>query len=152
MDNLPDNLGNHHDSEAPSVASAARFVGGIVLMLVGVATMVGGIILHFAVKAERVDLFPYAGRFVILLGLVIAIVAMVMAGWRAAIWAGSVVIAVGVVMLVYGYANLEEPSLRFYAPLGFFIALAGGFLVWGGRFFRDEARKLAAADESGPTA
>jgi hypothetical protein len=152
MDELPDTQGTHRDPEAPSVASAARIVAGLVVMLVGMATMVGGIILHFAVKAERVALFPYAGRFVILIGLVVAIGGITLAGWRAAVWSGAVAIAVGLVMLVYGYLNLEEPSLRFYAPLGFFIALAGGFLAWGGIFFRDEARKMAAENQAGPGA
>jgi hypothetical protein len=38
-------------------------------------------------------------------------------------------------MFVFGYANLAEPSIRFYAPLGFFVGLAGGALIWAGRSY-----------------
>ena len=52
-------------------------------------------------------------------------------------------------MLGFGYANLAEPSLRFYAPLGFFVSLAGGLLIWGGRAYDEEVRKLAASPDAG---
>jgi hypothetical protein len=138
VNNFPDDL-----DDDLSVRSAARttigIVGGIVLMLIGVATIVGGIIAHFAEKAERFVLFPFAGRMIILAGIGVSIVAVVKAGARMAIAFGSVVFVVGIGMFVFGYANLAEPSLRFYAPLGFFIALAGGVFIWAGREFTKEA-------------
>ncbi len=138
----------------PPARSAAVVVLGVALMAVGAATMVGGAVLHFAVKAGRVDLFPYAGRLVILAGLGAAIVGVALAGSRAAVTLGAAMLAAGLGMLAFGYANFAEPSLRLYAPLGFFVGLAGGCLVWGGRTYDEEARKLAAgtAADSRPKA
>jgi hypothetical protein len=54
---------------SPAPASLVRFVFGVALMPIGIVAIVGGAVLHFAVKAGKVELFPHAGRFVILLGL-----------------------------------------------------------------------------------
>jgi hypothetical protein len=135
----------HVASRAP--AALVLFVLGVALMPVGIAAMVGGAILHFAVKAGKVDLFPYAGRFVILLGFVAAIMGVAIAGSRAAVWFGVGTLVAGAGMFVFGYANLAEPSLRFYAPLGFFIALAGGAVIWAGRAWDEEMRKERARKE-----
>ncbi len=111
--------------------TTVRIVAGIVLMLIGVAMIVGGLIMHFAEKAKRFELFPYAGRLTIVVGIGAIVVAITVAGSRITVWFGTVTLAVGICMLAFGYINLAEPTLRFYAPLGFFISLAGGFLVWG---------------------
>jgi len=46
-----------------------------------------------------------------------------LAGWRVAVWFGVATLAVGIGMLVFGFIKLAEPSLRFYAPFGFFVSL-----------------------------
>jgi hypothetical protein len=143
VNNFPDNLDDDLSVRA-AAKTTIRIVGGGVLMLLGVATIVGGIIMHFAEKAERFVLFPFAGRLTIVVGLGISIAAVALAGARAAIAFGSVVLVVGIGMFIFGYSNLPEPSLRFYAPLGFFVSLAGGFFIWGGREFLKEAAKEAA--------
>jgi hypothetical protein len=132
---------------SPATASLVRFVLGVALMPVGVVVFVGGAVLHFAIKAGKVDLFPHAGRFVILLGFVVTILGIAVAGSRAAVRFGVVTLVAGAGMFVYGYANLAEPSLRFYAPLGFFIALAGGAVIWAGRAYDEEMRKERARKE-----
>jgi hypothetical protein len=147
MGNDPDDLRAQEGRVAsPATASLLRFMLGIALMLVGMVAIVGGAVLHFAIKAGKVDLFPYAGRFVILLGFVAAIGGIVLGGSRAAVRFGVVTLVAGAGMFVYGYANLAEPSLRFYAPLGFFIALAGGALIWAGRAYEEEMRKERAPE------
>jgi hypothetical protein len=115
------------------------------LMLIGVAAMVGGIILHFWIKAKRPELFPYAGRLTLLVGVGFIIVAAVLAGRRMAIRFGMVTLVAGIGMLVFGFIKLAEPSLRFYAPLGFFVSLAGGFLIWGGREFLGDIEEAKEA-------
>ncbi len=122
--------------------TTVRIVGGIVLMLIGVAMIVGGLIMHFAEKANRFVLFPYAGRLTIVAGIGVSIVAIAMAGARITGRFGAITLVVGIGMLAFGYINLAEPTLRFYAPLGFFISLAGGFLIWGAREFVKEAARL----------
>jgi hypothetical protein len=140
MNEFPD----EQEAEIPVIVtpnSVARIVGGTILMLTGVGLIVGGIILHFAQKAGHIFLFPFAGRLMILFGIGVSIWAIVLAGLRMAVRFGSVTLVVGIGMLGFGYYNLAEPSLRFYAPLGFFIALAGGFLIWGSREFAKESAK-----------
>jgi hypothetical protein len=134
-------------AKQPDKGSPIRFMLGVALMPLGVAAIVGGAILHFAIQAEKVNLFRHAGRFVILLGFVAAILGIVLAGSRAAVRFGIVTLVAGAGMFVYGYANLAEPSLRFYAPLGFFIGLGGGALIWAGRAYDQEMRKETGRKE-----
>ena len=60
---------------------------------------------------------------------------MFLAGSRTVVRFGSITLVVGVGMLIFGYVKFAEPSLRFLAPLGFFVALAGGFVIWLGLNF-----------------
>ncbi len=134
---------------SPAMASAVRGVFGVLLLPGGIVAMVGGAILHFAVEAGKVELFPYAGRFVILFGFVLVIAGVVLAGSRPARRFSVIALVAGAVMFVYGYANLAEPSLRFYAPLGFFIALAGLAVIWAARAYDEEMRKERARNDTG---
>jgi hypothetical protein len=130
------------DSHSPSFARiAAASIGGMGMMLIGVAAIVGGLILHFAEKAERFVLFPYAGRFIILIGIGAVIGGIVLMGTRAAVCFGVVILVVGIGMLAFGFIKMAEPSLRFYAPLGFFVSLAGGLIIWGSLEYAKEAKK-----------
>jgi hypothetical protein len=152
VNDFPDDV--DADPSAHSFARAtARIVGGIALMLIGGAMIVGGLILHFAEKAGRFELFPVpiAGRLTIVAGVGVFGVAIAMAGARMAIRFGAVTLVVGIGMLAFGFLNIAEPSLRFYAPLGFFIGLAGLGLIWGGREFAKEAASTSKAKgESDP--
>jgi hypothetical protein len=140
------------DPSARSFArSTVRIVGGIVLMLIGVAAIVGGFIMHFAEKAGRFELFPYAGRLTIVAGIGVIIVAITLAGSRLTVKFGTVTLVFGIVMLAFGYINFAEPSLRFYAPLGFFISLAGGILVWSARELAKEAARLPKTKNEWPS-
>src|SRR5215469_9832781 len=58
---------------SPITASAVRFALGVVLMPLGIVAIVGGAVLHFAIKAGKVELFRYAGRFTIVLGLAVTV-------------------------------------------------------------------------------
>ena len=104
----------------------------MLLMGLGIAAIVGGIVLHFAEKADRLVLFPFAGRLIILVGIALSGVGIAVAGAKAAARLGAFTLVVGILMFVYGYANLGNRDQRFYAPLGFFVGLAGGLLLWGG--------------------
>jgi hypothetical protein len=141
VNHLPEDMGATFEPSAPSVAgTVVRAGGGMVLMLIGVTAVVGGIILHFAEKAERFVVFPFAGRLLILVGIGVSCIAMAVSGARMAVRFGILTLVVGIGMFVFGYSNLSNPSLRFYAPLGFFVSLAGGLFIWGGREFAKEAQ------------
>jgi hypothetical protein len=131
MHNFPDDLKAQNDRPATSSGGrAASFAMGMALMLAGVAAIVGGITVHFAVKAERLGLFPFAGRLIMLMGVAVVVAAVALAGRRVAFRFGIVTLMAGIGMLAFGFIKLAEPSLRFFAPLGFFVALAGGILLW----------------------
>lgn len=119
---------------ARSAPATARFVVGTALMLIGEAAIVGGLILFFALKAEVEGLPRYAERIVLLIVLgvsfVVTLAGLLLAGRGAAAILGVVTVVVGVGMMAFGFVELAEPSLRFYAPLGFFVSLAGGFVIW----------------------
>ena len=141
----PQNTGT--GSASPSLGRTAAWnVAGMFLLLLGVAAIVGGIVLHFAEKADRFVLFPFAGRLIILAGIALSGVAMVVAGAKATARFGAFTLLVGILMFVYGYANLANPDQRFYAPLGFFVGLAGGLLLWGGLEFAKEQVQEAQGD------
>jgi hypothetical protein len=148
MNDFPDGSDEQGDAPAlPFARTRATMVVGMALMLLGMGAIVGGIIIHFAVKAERLNLFPYAGRLVVLIGMGLTIVAFVFVGRRVAVGSGIVTLVAGIGMLVFGYANLAEPSLRFLAPLGFFISLAGGFLIWCGFDFGKRVETPLASEK-----
>jgi hypothetical protein len=142
---MNDALGNPKEqahSDAPLFGrTAAASIGGMAMMLLGVVAIVGGLILHFAEKAERFVLFPYAGRFTILIGIAVITCGFLRTGTRTAVRFGVVILVVGIGMLAFGYIKLAEPSLRFYAPLGFFVSLAGGFVIWGSLDYAEQTKK-----------
>jgi uncharacterized membrane protein YidH (DUF202 family) len=83
MNGIQDDLKAQRDLSPPSFARAAtRFSVGMALMLLGVAAIVGGFILHFAEKAKVLELlpFPYAGQLIILIGVSVIVVAITVAG------------------------------------------------------------------------
>jgi hypothetical protein len=133
MNDFPDKLKPNSDLATPSFA---RTAASFVLMLIGVGAIVGTCILFFYLKAYHVEPFPSAWRLLVLIGMCVSllaiILAMLLAGSRMVVRFGSVTLVVGIGMLAFGFVKLAEPSLRFYAPLGFFVSLAGGFLIWSG--------------------
>jgi peptidoglycan/LPS O-acetylase OafA/YrhL len=132
MNDAPGNPKEQADTHAPSFARiVAVSIGGMVMMLIGVAAIVGGLILHFAEKAERFVLFPYTGRFTILIGIGVITCGFVLTGTRTAVRFGVVILVIGIGMLAFGFIKFAEPSLRFFAPLGFFVSLAGVLIIWG---------------------
>jgi hypothetical protein len=108
---------------------------------------VGGIILHFWMRAMHPELFPFAGRLILLVGMGLVVLVTILAGRRMAIRFGAVTLAIGVVMLVFGFVKLADPSLRFLAPLGFFICLTGGSFLWCGRVLDGDIADIIEAPE-----
>ena len=148
MDGIDDKPEPINDLTIPSFA---RAVGSIVLMLIGVGAIVGTCILFFYLKAHHVEPFPRAWKLVAVFGVCASLLAfvpsMLLAGPRIVVRFGSFTLVVGVGMLAFGFFKLAEPSLRFFAPLGFFVSLAGGFLIWFGIEFPSLMQK-ASSDEA----
>ena len=149
MNDAPGNPKEQADSHSQSFARvAAGSIGGMAMMLIGVAAIVGGLVLHFAEKAERFVLFPYAGRSIILIGIGAIIGGIVLMGTRAAVRFGVAILVVGIGMLAFGFIKMAEPSLRFYAPLGFFVSLAGSFIIWGSLDYAKQTKKIPDSERS----
>jgi len=133
MNDFSDKLEWQEDLAKPSFT---RTAASLVLMLIGVGAFIGTWILFFYMKAFHVEPFPSAWKLIVLVGMCVSflaiITAMLLAGPRTVVAFGTITLVVGVGMLAFGFVRLAEPSLRFFAPLGFFVFLAGGFLIWLG--------------------
>src|SRR5262245_50640058 len=64
--------------------SGTQLVIGIVAMLIGSVFLLGGFVLWVGEKADRLVIFPWAGRLAMLLGIVGLAVGAAFAGRRAA--------------------------------------------------------------------
>lgn len=151
MNGVPDKLEPQGDLAMPTFT---RTVAGFVLMLIGVSAIVGTCILYFYLKAFHAEPFPNAWRLLAFVGVCasfLAIIsAMCLAGPRTVVKFGSITLVVGVGMLIFGFVKLAEPSLRFFAPLGFFVSLAGGFLIWIGLNYPKWVQEASESEPGGP--
>jgi hypothetical protein len=109
------------------VADASRLTACILGMLVGGAMLLGGLILHFAEKAGKVQLigFPIAGRLTAVLGLAVFGAAATFAGRRAAIAVCIFLIIGGIVTYVVGLIYVEQFGNRICQAIGLLTTLVG---------------------------
>lgn len=127
---------------------------GMALLLIGVAVIVGGFILVFALKAKQLELFPYAEEIVViildLLAACVIVGAIALASSRVVVRFGMVTLAIGFALLVFGFINLAEPTLRIYAPLGLFVSAAGGGIIYYGHEFPSRSVPSLGPESSVP--
>jgi hypothetical protein len=133
------------DAGSSIVRDSARLVLGLVLMVLGVAAVLGGVVLYFGNKSGRLVTFPFAGGFTILVGLGVMAVGVAWSGPRGAIGFGATLLVCGLVLLPIGMFT-SEPSYRICGPAGFGLALLGGLIVRGGLDFAKEQARPPAAE------
>ena len=141
---------NHEPQDDLAKRTLARTAAGIVFLLIAVSVIVGTCILYFYLKAFYVQPFPSAWKVVALAGVCVSLLAIIpaffLAGRRTITWFGVMTLVVGVGMLIFGFVRLAEPSLRFFAPLGFFVSLASGFLIWIGLDAHESTHELSNSE------
>jgi hypothetical protein len=107
-----------------------HLAGGVITMLVGAAVLLGGIILHFGEKADRLVIFPFAGRLTILLGIVILATGAAFAGRRAGLVLGALMVIGGLVLYGFGLAYVQQLGTRLYQLFGLLTTLIGLVVVY----------------------
>ena len=112
--------------------SLLRLFGGLASMLAGFGILLGGLILHFAEKADKVTILPMpiAGRLTAVVGLTIVGLGAWLAGRRAAMAFSVFLVVGGLVLYAFGLAYVEQLGSRIYQALGLLTSLVGLMAVW----------------------
>src|SRR5262249_9148668 len=94
--------------------SLLRLIGGLGSMLAGFGILLGGLILHFAEKADKVTILPMpiAGRLTAVIGLSIVGLGAWLARRRAAMAFSVFVVVGGLVLYAFGLAYVEQLGNR----------------------------------------
>jgi hypothetical protein len=116
--------------EACSVAGAPagslmRLIGGLASVLAGFLILLGGLILHFAEKADKVTILPVpiAGRLTAFIGLGIVGLGAWLALRRAAMAFSVFVVVGGLILYAFVLAYVEQLGSRIYQALGLLTSL-----------------------------
>jgi hypothetical protein len=117
-------------SPTPSAAPPIHLAGGIITMLAGAAVFLGGIILHFGEKADRILLFPFVGRLTLLLGLIILAIGAALAGRRAGMALGILMVLGGIGLYGVGLAFVQQLGTRLYQLFGLLTVIIGLVIVY----------------------
>jgi hypothetical protein len=114
------------------VPEALKITSGIVAILAGFGVALGGLILHFAEKAERVAILPVPilGRLTILVGIGAVCVGAWLAGRRAAMTLSVLLIPVGLAIYAVGLVHVQEFGNRICQALGLLTTLIGLMSIW----------------------
>jgi hypothetical protein len=107
-----------------------RLFGSVIGMLVGGMLLLGGIVLHFGEKANRLFVFPMAGRLTMLVGMVAFGIGAAFGGRRAAMAVGGFMIVGGIVVYVIGLIYVEQLGNRICQALGLLTTLVGLIAVF----------------------
>src|SRR5215831_12288114 len=106
-------------------SSGTQLVVGIVAMLIGSMFLLGGFVLWVGEKADRLVIFPWAGRLTMLLGIVGLAIGAAFAGRRAAMTLSVLMVIGGIAVYVIGLAFVEQLGTRLYQAGGLLTALVG---------------------------
>jgi hypothetical protein len=125
---------SHEACSVPRVpaGSVIRLIGGLASMLAGFGILLGGLILHFAEKADKVTILPIpiAGRLTAVIGLGIVGLGAWLARLRAAMAFSVFVVVGGLVLYAFGLAYVEQLGSRIYQALGLLSSLVGLMAIW----------------------
>jgi hypothetical protein len=134
--------------------SVTRLIGGLASMLVGFLILLGGLILHFAEKAEQVTILPIpiAGRVTACIGLGIVGLGAWLARRRAAMAFSLFVVVGGLVLYAFGLVYVEQIGSRIVQALGLLTSLVGLMAIWAthdiGRAIQTEGKSKPGKSSS----
>jgi hypothetical protein len=109
-----------------------RLIGGLAVMFVGFGILLGGLVLHFAEKADKVAILPVpiAGRLTAVIGLSVVGLGAWLARRRAAMAFSVFVVVGGLVLYAFGLAYVEQLGNRICQALGLLTSLVGLIAIW----------------------
>src|SRR3954447_24255588 len=105
--------------------SGTRLIVGIVAMLFGSVFLLGGFVLWVGEKADRLVIFPWAGRLMVLVGIAGLAIGAAFAGRRAAMTLSVLMVIGGIALYAIGLAFVEQFGTRLYQAFGLLTALVG---------------------------
>src|SRR5947209_19529316 len=103
-----DENGSERSSPNSGGPSGTQLVVGVVAMLLGSVFLLGGFVLWAGEKADRLVIFPWAGRLTMLVGVVGLAVGAALAGRRAALTLSISLVVGGVALYIIGLAFVEQ--------------------------------------------
>ena len=121
---------------------------GIVAMLLGSVFLLGGFVLWVGEKADRLVIFPWAGRLTILLGIAGLAIGAAFAGRRAAMTLSVLMAIGGIALYAIGLAFVEQLGTRLYQAGGLHTALVGLIALYS-TYGMDVASKPGKPSRSG---
>src|SRR5947209_16356594 len=120
-----DENGSERSSPNSGGPSGTQLVVGIVAMLLGSVFLLGGFVLWAGEKADRLVIFPWAGRLTMLVGIAGLAVGAAFAGRRAAMILSVVLVIGGIALYAIGLGFVEQLGTRLYQAGGLLTALVG---------------------------
>ena len=123
--NNDDEDGSGKRSPACVGSSGTQLVVGIVAMLLGSVFLLGGLVLWVGEKADRLVIFPWAGRLTMLVGIAGLAIGAALAGRRAAMTLSVLMVVGGIALYAIGLAFVEQLGTRLYQAGGLLTALVG---------------------------
>ena len=106
-------------------SSGTQLVFGIVAMLLGSVFLLGGLVLWAGEKADRLVIFPWAGRLTMLVGIAGLAIGAALAGRRAAMTLSVLMVVGGIALYAIGLVFVEQLGTRLYQAGGLLTALVG---------------------------
>ncbi len=94
-------------------------------MLLGSVFLLGGFVLWVGEKADRLVIFPWAGRLTMLAGIAGLAIGAALAGRRAAMTLSVLMVIGGIALYAIGLAFVERLGTRLYQAGGLLTALVG---------------------------
>jgi len=94
-------------------------------MVAGFALLLGGLVLHFGEKANRLVIFPFAGRLTMFVGILALAIGAAFAGRRTAMTLSVLLVIGGIALYAIGLVFVEQLGTRLYQAAGLLTALVG---------------------------
>ena len=117
-------------------------------MLIGSVFLLGGFVLWVGEKADRLVIFPWAGRLTMLLGIAGLAIGAAFAGRRAAMTLSVLMVIGGIALYAIGLAFVEQLGTRLYQEGGLLAALVGLIALYS-TYGMDVASKPGKPSRSG---
>ena len=146
--NNDDEDGAGKRSPASGGSSGTQLVVGIVAMLLGSVFLLGGLVLWVGEKADRLVIFPWAGRLSMLVGIAGLAIGAAFAGRRAAMTLSVLMVVGGIALYAIGLAFVEQLGTRLYQAGGLLTALVGLIALYS-TYGMDVASKPGKSSRSG---
>jgi hypothetical protein len=117
--------GAREPSQDSGGSSGSTLIVGIIAMLIGSVFLLVGFVLWVGEKADRLVIFPWAGRLTMLVGIAGLAIGAAFAGRRAAVTLIVLMVIGGIALFAIGLAFVVQLGTRLYHAGGLLTSLVG---------------------------